>query len=210
MSNLDSTLLHIYRLLLRTPKIAAHLPEILDLVMHSTNAERGQIELYDEQGDLRFREARKEGKEIRDRRESKISGKILAWVWENKRSVLSEDARRDPSFRGSGTVVGQNVLSVICAPVCDARGLFGVLYLDSSKREALFNENTKRFLDELVEQLAPALRQRMAEEAKLRSIALELRNTHARELGYRTLIGTSPAIKRVRDDIEFANLHDDD
>lgn len=210
MSNLDHTLLQIYRLLFGASSVSAHLPVVLDLVIQNTNAERGQIELYDESGNLCLQQARKDGQEIRDRRASKISGKILAWVWEQQQSILSEDARRDPRFRGSDTVFGQNVLSVICAPVCDSGGVFGVLYLDSSKREAIFNEATRAFVDELVAKLAPFLRQRMAEEARKQTMTYALRDARARELGYRELIGTSPAIQSVIKDVEFANRFEED
>lgn len=210
MSNLDYTLLQIYRLLFGTPEISAHVPTILDLVMQCTNAERGQIELYDDMGNLRFLHARKDGQEIRDRRARKISSKILAWVITHQQSILSADARRDPRFRGSDTVLGQNVLSVVCAPICDSRGVFGVLYLDNCKREALFTEATLAFVEELVAKLAPFLRQRMAEEERTHTMRRALQNARARELGYRELLGASPAMQNVMTDLAFANQHDED
>ncbi len=210
MSNLDYTLLQIYRLLFGASEISTHVPTILDLVMQCTNAERGQIELYDDLGNLRFQHARKDGQETRDRRASKISSKILDRVITHQKSILSEDARRDPRFRGSDTVLGQNVLSVVCAPVSDRRGVFGVVYLDSCKREALFTEATLAFVDELVAKLAPFLRQRMAEEERKHAMRRALHDTRARELGYRELIGASPAMQSVMADLEFANQHDED
>jgi len=119
MPNLDRTLLQIYRLLLETEDVYQLLPEILDLVIRGTNAERGQIELYDETGEPRFQKARKGGKDIADQRESKISSKILAWVKANEEIVLSASAKKDDRFRDSTTVLGKNVLSVVCAPLRD-------------------------------------------------------------------------------------------
>ena len=149
MFHLDHTLLQIYRLLSETSDISAALPKILDLVIQDTHAERGQIELYNEKGETLFLQARKNGVDIEDRRESKISRKILAWVRENNAIVLSADARQDECFRDSATVWGHNILSVVCAPMRDEKGIFGILYLDHHNREVLFNERTKDLLGEL-------------------------------------------------------------
>ncbi len=209
MPNLDRTLLQIYKLLLETEDVYQLLPEILDLVIQGTNAERGQIELYDEKGERRFQKARKDGKDVEDQRESKISSKILAWVKANGEIVLSANAKKDDRFRDSTTVLGQNVLSVICAPLRDEHGVFGVLYIDNRNREALFTNATKELLRELASQLASPLRKRIAQEEKLRRIAIELQHARDRELGYLKLIGNSPVMQEVLDDIAFANAHDE-
>jgi transcriptional regulator with GAF, ATPase, and Fis domain len=209
MSNLDHTLLQIYRLLLESGDVYARLPEILDLVIQGTNAERGQIELYDENGERRFLKARKDGGDIEDRRESKISSKILAWVKENQETVLSANARKDERFRDSTTVLGQNVLSVVCAPLRDERGAFGVLYIDNRNREALFNDETKDLLNELAGRLAAPLRKKIEEHDERKRVSRELQHLRDRELGYFELIGSSPAMQNVLEKIEFSKDYDD-
>lgn len=209
MSNLDHTLLQIYRLLLESEDVYERLPIILDLVIHGTNAERGQIELYDDNGEPRFQKARKGGRDIEDRRESKISSKILAWVKESNEVVLSANARKDARFRDSSTVVGQNVLSVVCAPLRDERGAFGVLYIDNRNREALFNDETKNLLSELAGRLAAPLRKKLEAHDERQRMSRELQHLRDRELGYLELIGNSPAMQTVLEKIEFSKEYDD-
>jgi transcriptional regulator with GAF, ATPase, and Fis domain len=209
MSNLDHTLLQIYRLLLESEDVYERLPEILDLVIQGTKAERGQIELYDEQGERRFQKARKDGRDIEDRRESKISSKILAWVKETNEVVLSANARKDERFRDSSTVLGQNVLSVVCAPLRDEHGAFGVLYIDNRNREALFTEATKDLLEELASRLAAPLRKTIEQNEERKRISRELQHARDRELGYLELVGNSPAMQNVLEKIEFSKDYDD-
>ncbi len=209
MSNLDHTLLQIYRLLIEAVEVYALLPKILDIVIRDTNAERGQIELYDEQGKLRFLKARKNGGDIEDRRESKISSMILAWVKETNEIVLSADATKDARFRDSATVLGQNVLSVVCAPLRDEQGTFGVLYIDNRLREALFTEATKDLLGELASRLAVPLRKRIEQQEEQKRISRELQHARDRELGYLEMIGNSPAMQKVFEEIEFLATHED-
>lgn len=209
MPNLDHTLLQIYRLLLESGDVYERLPEILDLVIQGTNAERGQIELYDEKGERRFLKARKDGRDIEDRRESKISSKILAWVKRTNEIVLSANAKEDERFRDSTTVLGQNVLSVVCAPLRDEHGAFGVLYIDNRNREALFNDETKNLLSELAGRLAAPLRKKMEEHDERKRVSRELQHLRDRELGYFELIGSSPAMQKVLEKIEFSKSYDD-
>ncbi len=209
MSKLDHTLLQIYRLLFEAPEVYKLLPKILDVVIHATNAERGQIELYDEKGDLRFLKARKEGRDIEDRRKSKISNKILAWVKEKNEIVLSAAARNDERFRDSSTILGQNVLSVVCAPLGDEQGTFGVLYIDNCHREALFTAATKDLLEELASRLAVPLRKTLERQEEHKRISRELQHARDRERGYLAMIGNSPAMQKVFEDVEFVQTHDD-
>ncbi len=209
MSNLDHTLLQIYRLLLESEDVYARLPAILDLVIQGTKAERGQIELYDEKGEQRFLKARKDERDIEDRRESKISSKILAWVKEANEVVLSANARKDERFRDSATVLGQNVLSVVCAPLRDERGAFGVLYIDNCNREALFNHEAKELLGELAGRLAAPLRKKIEEHDERKRTSRELQHLRDRELGYLELIGNSPAMQKVLEKIEFSKDYAD-
>ncbi len=209
MPNLDHTLLQIYRLLLESGDVYERLPEILDLVIQGTNAERGQIELYDEKGERRFLKARKDGRDIEDRRESKISSKILAWVKRTNEIVLSANAKEDERFRDSTTVLGQNVLSVVCAPLRDEHGAFGVLYIDNRNREALFNDETKDLLNELTGRLAAPLRKKIEEHDERKRVSRELQHLRDRELGYFELIGSSPAMQKVFEKIEFSKNYDD-
>ncbi|MCG3118620.1 MAG: Anaerobic nitric oxide reductase transcription regulator NorR [bacterium] len=209
MSKLDYTLLQIYRLLLESENIYALLPEILDRMIQDTKAERGQIELYDDNGERRFQKARKDGRDIEDRRESKISSKILASVKETNTAVLSANARKDARFRDSTTVLGQNVLSVACAPLRDEHGTFGVLYIDNRNREALFNEETAKLLNELAGRLAAPLRKKLAEHDERKRMSRELQHLRDRELGYLELIGNSPAMQKMLEKIEFSKDYAD-
>ncbi|MGH7494918.1 MAG: sigma 54-interacting transcriptional regulator [bacterium] len=209
MSNLNYTLLQIYRLLLECRDLCAPLPAILDLVIQGTNAERGQIELYDEKGERRFLKARKAGRDIEDRRECKISSKILSWVKETGEIVLSANARKDARFWDSGTVLGQNVLSVVCAPLHDQRGTFGVVYIDNCNREALFNHETQDLLHELAGRLAGHLRKRIEQYDERKHISRELQDLRGREMGYLALVGNSAAIQEVLERVELSRDSDD-
>lgn len=209
MSNLDHTLAQIFGWLVEAPDVYKLLPKILDAVMLATKAERGQIELYDKTGETLFSKARKEGGDIADRRKSKISGKILAWVKEKNETVLSPAAKSDARFRDSNTILGQNVLSVVCAPLRDESGTFGVLYIDNSQREALFSATTKSLLEQLAQRLAPPLRQTIARQEEQKRLARELQHARDRERGYATMIGTSSAIQKVLEELAFAQTHED-
>ena len=209
MFHLDHTLLQIYRLLSETSDISAALPKILDLMIQGSHAERGQIELYDEKGETLFLQARKNGVDIEDRRESKISRKILAWVRENNAIVLSADARQDERFRDSATVWGHNILSVVCAPLRDESRTLGVIYLDNRKREAQFNHQTQELLRELAAKLVVPLKKKLEQQQERQRLTLEIEHLRDRELGYTELIGDSPAMQPLLKEIAFSKSHDE-
>jgi transcriptional regulator with GAF, ATPase, and Fis domain len=103
----------------------------------------------------------------------------------------------------------QGLLSVACAPLQDQGRPFGVVYIDNRDLEALFNEKTGELLNGLAELMSEALRKSLESTLRQRQETEHLQH-HIRRLteevdrlkGYREIIGTSPAMKKIYEFID--------
>jgi len=185
------------------------LPEILQWVAARTHAGRCRIILYDGQT-----EAINLGNDF----DPKVSSTIVELVKAQNAVFVSanamEDARLQESLKKPGTIMQQKLLSVACAPIRADRQVFGIVYIDHRDEKAVFDADTGRLLQGLADLMAAALKksldnslQRRQETARLHNELRELRREVDQLKGFGEMIGTSPAIQKVYQDIHQKTIY---
>jgi Nif-specific regulatory protein len=115
------------------------LREALALIVAATSAQRGYIELQDDQGETRWWIAHELTGEQVDQVRRAISRGIVAEAIASGQVILTPSAMLDPRFGGRESIQVGRIEAVLCAPIGVARPQ-GVLYLQ--------DESTHTFSDE--------------------------------------------------------------
>ncbi len=145
MRNQFEALYRISQILNSTLDIEELLRRVMDVLLEHTGAERGFFLLREEKNaPFEFKIGRNIQKE--DVTED-ISTKIIKEVEKERKPILSVNAREDPRFKDSETVLTQSISSVISAPIFIDEELRGIIYLDSSLKSGLFTKDTLNFLE---------------------------------------------------------------
>jgi transcriptional regulator with GAF, ATPase, and Fis domain len=102
-----------------------------------------------------------------------VSRTIIQRVYNEKVSILTENALKDERFNGSKSVRDYNIRSAVCAPLLSQDEGLGVVYLDNRTESGSFSEADLMFLTALCLQAGIALsnaqlhRQVVEENARL-------------------------------------------
>jgi signal transduction histidine kinase len=107
----------------------ALLPQILELVFESINADRGAILLKDDAGRLAPKAVRWRGAADPDERMT-ISRTIVDHVLEQGQGVITSDAPGDKRFGPAQSIVYYGIREAICVPIQGRHVTLGVLYAD--------------------------------------------------------------------------------
>ena len=109
--------------------IDALLPQILELVFESIDADRGAILLKDEAGPSSPRPSAGEGEADPDERMT-ISRTIVDHVLEQGQGVITSDAPGDERFGPAQSIVDFGIREAICVPIQGRHVTLGVIYAD--------------------------------------------------------------------------------
>jgi signal transduction histidine kinase len=110
-------------------EIDALLPQILELVFESINADRGAILLKDDAGGLAPKAVRWRGSADPEER-MPISRTIVDHVLEEGQGVITADAPGDKRFGPAQSIVDYGIREAICVPIQGRHVTLGVLYAD--------------------------------------------------------------------------------
>ncbi len=178
------------------------LNRVLDVCIRRLRAERGMILLLDPlTGALRTRVVRniKEGPEGERKRSPQA---IVKEVMQTGQSVISADARSDERFVESESVIAENILSILCAPVIIKERIAGAIYVDHRQARHLFSQKDLSFLEAFADQAAIAIENaRLYEELEEARTRLSLENEGLRrevlvEKHLDSIVGQSEAVSR--------------
>jgi Nif-specific regulatory protein len=178
------------------------LNRVLDVCIRRLRAERGMILLLDPlTGALRTRVVRniKEGPEGERQRSPQA---IIKEVMQTGQSVISADARSDERFVESESVIAENILSILCAPVIIKERIAGAIYVDHRQARHLFSQKDSSFLEAFADQAAIAIENaRLYEELEQARTRLSLENETLRrevlvEKHLDSIVGQSEAVAR--------------
>lgn len=148
------------------------LNEVMDTLVKLTGAERGYLMLRDAQtGELTFRVARNVDRQTLVEDEFAISRSIVGEVAETGRAVVTTNAQADPRFSEHDSVVGLQLLSILCVPLKLRDEVTGVIYADNRIQEGLFTESDLELLAGFADQAAVAI-----QNAQLFESVLEMKN----------------------------------
>ncbi|MBR4833179.1 MAG: FHA domain-containing protein [Thermoguttaceae bacterium] len=115
----------------RTLDVERLLERILELIFQWAPVDRGCVFLYDADADKlvpKASRARKKGARVQ------VSQTILNYTFENRKGVLTSNARSDERWNGSVSVLDAGVKEAICVPMQGRYGLVGALYVDVTRR----------------------------------------------------------------------------
>ncbi|KYK38127.1 MAG: hypothetical protein AYK18_08100 [Theionarchaea archaeon DG-70] len=165
----------------------------LDLVIHSTGAERGAIFINNPKG-MEFVAGRSMDRTtIRDAGElSKTAIREL----EKNRIVFARDALSDPEFSVKKSVMLNQIHSLLCIPLIVSGNIIGAIYLDSRLTAGIFDLQDKDFLLTVSKILASVIEKSLA----FRTVTEEnilLKSNIIKDIGSGYLTGKSRAMKRI-------------
>ncbi len=146
---------------------------MIDTVIDVTAAQRGFLLLV-EGKEIRVTAARNMDKENIKDPEFKLSHAIAMSVLDTGSAVLSDDVLADPRFADLREERQLKLRSTLCVPVRIDERYIGAIYVDHRFDTGAFNENHRRWLEILADQVAVAIRNaQMFEDLRARTKALE-------------------------------------
>jgi adenylate cyclase len=154
-NTLLTLLLQVSRALADLNTVGEIVQRVLDLVLGIEGADRGYAMLLEESfmgegdfggGDYAFQPAiLRFGREPKDSARKNasnliISQSIVQRVMKSGTPLLLADAKVDPSFSASKSVVRSGIQSAMCAPFGNRDRRFGLLYVDNLSRGSMFSQ----------------------------------------------------------------------
>ncbi len=176
----------------------AVLKKLLDIAVETVNAETGFIVLAD--GDVE-----KEGFPIRvsynlpeDALDdpARPSNRIVRRALAEKEAVLVHDARTDPRFAGSESVIMHQITSAIAAPLVIKNTSVGAVYVDSRGDRVKFTEENKQFFNALAIFAAMAY-QNATRFDQLQDEKAALQTEVEKLYGFSEIVGVHPSMQEV-------------
>jgi transcriptional regulator with GAF, ATPase, and Fis domain len=165
-----------------------HLLEIIvDHAIELTDAERGFLILFAEDGDeMVFQCSRNFAKEPVDSPEYTISRSIARRVLESAEPVVAVNAVEDERFKDIQSISVLGLRSVLCLPFRMRDRVRGVLYIDNRLQKGVFSRNDVRMLEALADHAAAAIeRARLFRSLQEKSAELEESNHRIESLNRR-------------------------
>lgn len=153
-----ATLYEIVRVMNSSLDLTETLGLVMDSLIHLTGAERGCLMLLDEGGNLEIRAAQNFDQEYIDAFELNLSHTVVQEVVDSRRPVLTTNAQRDPRFAAQDSVIGYQLRSIVCVPLCVQQRVIGALYLDNRMRDGVFSQTDLPILAGFARQAAVAIK----------------------------------------------------
>lgn len=179
-------------------KLNQRLAAVLDTAIECVGAERGFIILRIGQSeDLQLAVAREMGHEVEAGSRAPSMGIARRAAIEGE-PVLMIDSGTDKQFGMRESIIRQNIVSAMCAPLQVENRILGSIYVDTSQRTAVFREEDLEMFVALASQSAMAIEnvrfyeQMLASEKKRASLGrflspaivdVVMNNDHSLELG---------------------------
>ncbi|UCG93328.1 MAG: sigma 54-interacting transcriptional regulator [candidate division WOR-3 bacterium] len=166
---------------------------ILDIIIQSTNAERGALFLKTPQG-MEFVAGRDmDHATLSDA--SELTQTAIKELDENE-IVFVQDALSDPQFCIKKSVMLHQIRSLLCIPLSVSGNVIGALYLDSRFARGMFRSQDKNFLLTVAQILASVIEKSIAFQ-KIAEENILLKSNIIQEIGGGYLMGASRTMKEV-------------
>ena len=177
-----AALFHVTQLVNSSLDLNQVLNQVMDQIIHLTQAERGFLMLYDDKGKLDFRIARNMDRKTIQGPSFDISRTIVDWVAEQGQPVVTTNAQEDARFR-TKSVISYSLRSILCVPLCVKEQVTGVIYADNRVKAGLFVDRHRDLLAAFANQAAIALdNARLFAETQQRAEELAVALEYQKEL----------------------------
>lgn len=141
---------------------------LMDEVISATNAERGFLMLFEEDGTLSFRTARGMDRQTIEESEFKISRGIVERVAHEGIPLLTSNAQLDERLDQRASVKLYGLRSVLCVPIQQKEDVLGVIYVDNRFQNGIFSADDLELLTSIASSAGIAI-----DNARLYQIAIE-------------------------------------
>ena len=167
----------------------------MDIAIERTGAERGALVLISDEGEAEVRVARNMKKEDLENPEE-ISFTIIRNCFKTGKPVLTTNAKTDPRFLNSSSIMLYNILSIVAVPIPGRKRVQGVVYLDSRTARKIFSQEDLNFLLAF-HQIAGIALEKVKKEKNLIYENFRLKSQLKEDYSFEGIVGKSRAIKSV-------------
>ncbi len=191
-------LLEVTQVLTSLLESEAVLKELLNIAVETVNAETGFIVMADT-------DAEQEGFPIRvsynlpeDALDdpARPSNRIVKRALDEREAVLAHDARTDPRFAGSESVIMHQITSAIAAPLIIKDVPVGAVYVDSRGDRVKFTNENRHFFNALAIFAAMAY-QNASRFDRLQDEKAQLQTEVEKQYGFTEIVGVHPSMQEV-------------
>jgi serine phosphatase RsbU (regulator of sigma subunit) len=150
------------------------LDTIVDSLVSIARADRGFLMLRDDRGQMQFTIARDRAGKPLEEKKFKVSRGVVDEVAETGETRLIDDAAASDAYNARLSIISLSLRTILCVPLSTARGVIGVIYVDSNAITRRFTENDVPLIEAFAAQAASALervRLQMAEMERDRMAA---------------------------------------
>lgn len=150
--------------------------DVMDTIIHLTNAERAYLMLRTEAGGpMDIVAARTSERSDLSLEDVIFSQSVVDLAIEKQKPIITADALDDTRFRSKTSIVGNSLRSILCIPLVLREEVIGVLYSDNPIQKSIFRQEHLPILIAFAQQTAVAI-----ENARLYQ-DLEQANRHLNE-----------------------------
>jgi signal transduction histidine kinase len=141
------------------------LSKSMDIILEAVLADRAYIFLYDKEQDKLTPKIIRKKRRLQDEDSLVISETILREVLEQRKAILTTEAKDDSRFNLSQSIRHFNIRSVLAVPLKVQEEILGVVYLDSVSPAISFVKDDLKFLVVMCFQIATSLKNALLYEA---------------------------------------------
>ncbi|NHZ72061.1 MAG: GAF domain-containing protein [Aquificales bacterium] len=134
------------------------LNQVMDAIIQLTGAERGFLMLYDEEsGKLHIEAARNVEQKKLEGQSMQISRTVIERAATTGKGILTNNAQEDERFSAQESVIGFQLVSIMCAPLRARGRIIGAVYVDNKLFSGVFEDEDLELLATFANQAAIAI-----------------------------------------------------
>jgi sigma-B regulation protein RsbU (phosphoserine phosphatase) len=175
----------------------ALLAAVVDSLVSVTKADRGFLMLKEGTG-LRFALARDRKGLPLEAAKFRVSESVAKEVAEDGRTRLIDDAAASDAYHARLSIINLSLRTILCVALKTARGILGVIYVDSNAITRRFSERDVPIVEAFAAQAAVSLERVRLEQAELERDRMRHQLETAADIQKTFLPGTFPEVVGLR------------
>jgi sigma-B regulation protein RsbU (phosphoserine phosphatase) len=175
----------------------ALLAAVVDSLVSVTRADRGFLMLKEGSG-LRFALARDRKGRPLEIEKFRVSESVVKEVAETGETRLIDDASSSDAYHARMSIINLSLRTILCVALKTARGILGVIYVDSNAITRRFSERDVPLVEAFAAQASVSLERLRLEQAELERDRMRRQLETAAEIQQTFLPGTFPPADGLR------------